>query len=64
MNNFVSEIRVRVLLVRILMGLLFAFFLSRFFFTKAGILTTLALAGLLVFAAYVLEIIHRGKKPQ
>jgi len=64
MNNFLSEIRVRVLLMRILMGLLFAFLLARFFFTNAGILTPLALAGLLVFSAYVLEIIHKGKKPQ
>jgi hypothetical protein len=64
MNHFLSEIRVRVLLMRILMGLLFGFLLARFFFTNAGILTPLALAGLLVFSAYVLEIIHKGKKPQ
>jgi hypothetical protein len=46
------------------MGLLFAFLLSRFFFPTAGIFTKLALAGLLVFSAYVLETIHRGKRPQ
>lgn len=49
--------------MRILMGLAFAFLLSRFFFNRAGIFTILALAGLLVFSAYVLETIHRGKKP-
>lgn len=46
------------------MGLAFAFLLTRFFFTNAGILTPLGLAVLLVFSAYVLEIIRRGKKPQ
>jgi len=63
MDNFLSGIRLRVLAMRILMGLAFAFLLSRFFFNRAGIFTILALAGLLVFSAYVLETIHRGKKP-
>ncbi len=63
MNNFLSGVRVRVLLIRVLLGLLFAFLLSRFFLPQASIYTKLALAGALVFAAYVLETLRRGKRP-
>jgi len=63
MDNLLSGLRVRVLLLRIVMGVLFAFLLSRFFFPDVSIYTKLALAGMLVFSAYVLETIHRGKRP-
>ena len=63
MSNFLSKLRVRVLLIRILLGLLFAFLLSRFFLPDATIYTKLALAGVRVFAAYALEALRRGKKP-
>ena len=63
MNLFPSGLRVRVLLMRMFLGLLFAFLLCRFFFPDASIYTKLAMAGLLVFSAYVLEIIHKGKQP-
>ena len=63
MSNFLSKLRVRALLIRILLGLLFAFLLSRFFLPDATIYTKLALAGVLVFAAYALEALRRGKKP-
>jgi hypothetical protein len=63
MNNFFSELRVRVLIIRLLLGILFAFLLSRFFFPHASIYTTLALAGVLVLSAYVLEALRRGKRP-
>jgi len=63
MNNFLSDLRVKVLVIRIVLGLLFAFLLSRFFLPHAGIVTKLALAGLLVFAAYVLESFRKGKRP-
>jgi hypothetical protein len=63
MNNFLSELRVKVLLIRIVLGLLFAFLVSRFFLPHADIVTKLALAGLLVVAAYVLEAFRKGKRP-
>jgi hypothetical protein len=63
MKHFLSELRVRVLLMRILLGLLFAFLLSRFFFPGASMVTKFILAGLLVFAAYALEYFNRGKRP-
>ena len=63
MDRFFSELRVKVLLLRIVLGVAFAFLLTRLFFPLASLLTTLALAGLLTFAAYVLEIFHRGRRP-
>jgi hypothetical protein len=63
MMSFLSELRVRVLLMRILLGLLFAFLLSRFFLPTASVAIKLILAGLLVFAAYALEYFRRGKRP-
>jgi hypothetical protein len=62
MSNFFSGVRVKVLLIRVLLGLLFAFLLSRFFLPDASIYTKLALAGVLVFAAYVLEALRPGKR--
>ena len=62
-DNDPSGLRVQVLLIRIVLGLLFAFLLSRFFLPDAGIVTKLALAGLLVLSAYVLESFHKGRRP-
>jgi hypothetical protein len=63
MNNFLAGLRVKVLLIRIVLALLFAFLLSRFFLPDAGMVTKLALAVLLVLAAYVLESFHKGRRP-
>jgi hypothetical protein len=62
MEHFLSGLRVKVLIIRILLGLLLTFLLTRFFFPDAGIVTKIALAGLLIFSAYVLEYIHRGRR--
>jgi hypothetical protein len=62
MEQFFSELRIKVLVMRIVLGVLFAFLLARFFFPGAGLVTTLALAGLLTFAAYVMEWFHRGRR--
>jgi hypothetical protein len=63
MKNFLSELRVKILVMRVLLGLIFAVLLSRLFFPNSNIVTIPALAGLLVFFAYVLEYLHRGKRP-
>jgi len=63
MKSFLSELRVKVLVMRILLGVIFAFMLSRFFFPNSNNITILALAGLLVFFAYALEYLHRGRRP-
>lgn len=63
MEQFLSGIRLKVLVLRIVLGVLFAFLLTRFFFPKTGLLTTLALAGLLTFGAYVMEYLHSSRRP-
>jgi len=55
MKDRLSGLRLKVLIIRLILGLFFAFLLSRFFLSSAGIPTTLVIAGLLVFFAYVLE---------
>ncbi len=62
MEQFLSGLRVKVLIIRILLGLLLTFLLTRFFFPDASIIMKIALAGLLIFSAYVLEYIHRGRR--
>jgi hypothetical protein len=62
MKAFLSELRVKVLLMRIVLGLLFALLLSRFFLPGASMITKLILAGLLVLAAYGLEYFQRGRR--
>jgi hypothetical protein len=57
-----SGLRVQVLVLRVIMGLGFAFLLSRFFFPRASLTIILVLAALLVLAAYGMEIVHRGKR--
>ncbi len=51
--------RWKVLMVRAVLGVGFAFLLARFFFPGAGQMKVLAIAGLLVFFAYLLESIHQ-----
>ena len=63
MEQFFSGIRVKVLVLRIVLGVLFAFLLTRFFFPKAGLLTTFVLAGLLTFGAYALEYLRGSRGP-
>ncbi len=63
MNNFLSGMRAKVLVMRIVLGLVFAFLLSHFFLPGASIYTKLALAGALVFAAYVMEALRTRKMP-
>ena len=63
MSNFLSQVRVQILMIRILLGLVFAFLVSHFFLPGASIYTKLALAGALVFSAYVLEALRTGKRP-
>ena len=63
MNEFFSGVRVKVLVMRILLGLVFAFLLSHFFLPGASIYTKLALAGALVFAAYFMEALRPRKMP-
>lgn len=52
----------KVLLMRAVLGLLFAFVLVHFFFPAAGIATIVIAAAVLVFFAYVFEAIHRREK--
>ncbi len=54
--------RLKVLVIRIVLGLVFAFFLTRLFFPAATKGFSLMTAGLLVFFAYLLEAIHRGSR--
>lgn len=53
--------RWRILIVRAVLGVFFAFLLARFFFPSFGHLTILVIAALLVFFAYLLESIHQGR---
>lgn len=54
-----ASMRWKVLMVRAVLGICFAFLLARFFFPGAGQMKVLAIAGLLVFFAYLLESIHQ-----
>ncbi len=61
MNDFFARVRFKVLTIRILMGIVFGFMLTRFFFPGASIPFTLLICGLLVFFAYGFEWIHKGR---
>ena len=52
----------KVLALRIVLGLLGAFLLTRFFSPTSGPGMILLTAGVLVFFAYVFEYIHQSKK--
>lgn len=62
MEQFFRELRIKVLIIRVVLGVIFAFLLSRLFIPRASLLTIFGLAGMLTLAAYVLEIFHRGPK--
>jgi hypothetical protein len=57
-----GSMRWRILIVRAVLGVLFAFLLARFFFPTIGSLTTLIIAALLVFFAYLLESVHQKRE--
>lgn len=62
MKQFFSELSIKVLVIRITLGVLFAFLLARFFLPGAGLVKTFALAGALTFAAYVLEYLRTRRR--
>jgi hypothetical protein len=63
MKDRFSQIRLRILAVRIVLGLAFAFLLTSLFLPAAGVMGILVLAGLLTSFAYVFEHVHRTKDP-
>ncbi len=63
MNDRLTRFNVKILGIRILTGILFAFILMHFFFPAAGLATVLVTAGLLVFFAYLFESIRKGGRP-
>lgn len=54
-----GSMRWKILMIRAVLGVFFAFLLARFFFPTVGRLTVLVIAALLVFFAYLLESIHQ-----
>jgi hypothetical protein len=62
MENFLSGFRVKVLVIRVILGVLLTVLLARLFIPGASAITILALAGALVFSAYVLEFLRTGKR--
>lgn len=54
--------KLKVLFIRTVLGLFFAFLLAHFFFPGAGIAKTVLIAAALVFFAYVFEAIRRPEK--
>lgn len=53
--------RYKVLAIRVILGVFFAFLLGRLFFPNSTPLLTVGIALMLVFFAYVLESVHRRK---
>jgi hypothetical protein len=51
--------RPKVLVIRIILGVVFGVILSRVFFPASGYWTIFLIAGLLVFFAYVFEFLHK-----
>lgn len=64
MNERVSGPAIRIFVLRVVLGIVFALLLSRFFFPAANIFVILLAAAALVVFAYVFEHIHRGKGQQ
>jgi hypothetical protein len=64
MNERISGPTIRIFLLRVALGVVFALLLSHFFFPTANTVTVILAAGSLVVFAYVFEHIHRGKKQQ
>jgi hypothetical protein len=52
----------KILIMRVVLGLLFAYLLAHFFFPTAGIPAIIFMAAVLVFFSYVFEAIHRREK--
>ena len=52
----------KILIIRIVLGLVFAFLLAHFFFPTAGLPSIGFITLVLVFFAYVFEAIHRREK--
>jgi hypothetical protein len=50
--------RYKVLAIRAILGVLFAFVLGRLFFPNSGFFLIAGIAAMLVFSAYVLESVH------
>lgn len=63
MEQWFSGLRIKVLAIRAVLGVVFAILLSRLFFPRADLLKIFALAGLLTFAAYVMEYLHSRPRP-
>jgi hypothetical protein len=62
MSDSSSDRRLRFLAIRAALGIVFAVVLTRFFLPASGVGTTVAIAVLLVFFAYLLEGLRkRGK---
>ncbi|ABK15885.1 hypothetical protein Sfum_0183 [Syntrophobacter fumaroxidans MPOB] len=61
MKERFSQVRLRVLVLRILMGLVFGFMVTRFFFPRSTMGFMLLISALLVFFAYGMEWVHKGR---
>jgi hypothetical protein len=53
--------RYKVLAIRVILGVFFAFVLGRLFFPNSSPLMTIGIAAMLIFFAYVLESVHSRK---
>jgi hypothetical protein len=60
MDNPFSQLRLRIFLMRVALGLFFAYLLTRFFMPGAGLGAISIAAMLLVLFAYIFEAIHRS----
>ena len=63
MKARLSGSSLKVLIIRTLLGILFAFILMRVFFPAVEVSTILVTAGLLIFFAYLFESVRKGGKP-
>ena len=54
-----GNMRPLVLIVRIILGLAFGFLLTRVFFPASSTWLIFLIAGLLVFFAYIFEVLHK-----
>jgi hypothetical protein len=61
MKERFSQVRLKILALRIVMGLAFGFMVTRFFFPRSTVGFTLLISALLVFFAYGLEWVHKGR---
>lgn len=56
--------RYKVLAIRVILGVFFAFVLGRLFFPNSSLFMTVGIAAMLIFFAYVLESVHTRKDGQ